>query len=97
MVVGFGLRNINGAILELILCLLMIHKGDDYARRMNLYISRFSDGVLFSYSTIKKMATDGGGGVVMASATISSVDIGPGFFFLLIFVYKLTSTNSYML
>jgi hypothetical protein len=30
-----------------------------YARRMNLYISRFSDGVLFSYSTIKKMATDG--------------------------------------
>jgi hypothetical protein len=32
----------------------LIHreKGDDYARRMNLYISRFSDGVLFSYSTI---------------------------------------------
>jgi hypothetical protein len=41
-----------------------ISKGDDYARRMNLYISRFSDGVLFSYSMVfKKMATDEGGGV----------------------------------
>ncbi len=32
---------------------------------MNLYISRFSDGVLiFLFYGIKKMATDGGDGVV---------------------------------
>jgi hypothetical protein len=28
------------------------YKGGDYVGRMNLYISHFSDGVLFSYSTI---------------------------------------------
>jgi len=41
-----------------------ISQGDDYAMWMNLYMSRFSDGVLISYSTINKMATDGGGGGV---------------------------------
>jgi hypothetical protein len=71
---------------------------------MNLYISRFSDGVLFSYSTVyKKMATDGGGGVVdgerddFKHGYWSRVEIPTRMqiFFLLIFVYKLTSTNSY--
>jgi hypothetical protein len=32
----------------------LITLGDDYATPMNLYISRFSDGVLFSYSTVYK-------------------------------------------
>ena len=51
-----------------------------YARRMNLYISHFSDGVLFSYSTVYKKnghwRRGRGGG--WQSATISSADIGPG-------------------
>ena len=73
---------------------------------MNLYISHFSDGVLFSYSTVyKKMATDGGAGWWMAERDDfkrgywSWVEIPTGFkfFFSLIFVYKLTSTNSYIL
>jgi hypothetical protein len=29
-------------------------KGDDYVTRVNLYMSRFSDGVLISYSTVYK-------------------------------------------
>ena len=81
-----------------------IKKGWLYARRMNLYISRFSYGVLFSYSTINKMATDGGGGEVdgrddFKRGYSSRVEIPTRMqiFFLLIFVYKLTSTNSYML
>ena len=74
---------------------------------MNLYISHFSDGVIFSYSTVykkkKKMATDGGGGVVDGRARRFQAQIlVPGWnpnpdanLFSLIFVYKLTSTNSY--
>ena len=39
--------------------------GGDYVGRMNLYISHFSDGVLFLILRyIKKMATDVEGGVV---------------------------------
>ncbi len=54
--------------------------GGDYVGRMNLYISHFSDGVLFSYSTVYKKnghwrRRRGGG---WQSATISSADIGPG-------------------
>ncbi len=44
----------------------MLHLGDEYVvTRVNLYMSRFSDGVLISYCTINKMATDGGGGGVV--------------------------------
>ena len=85
-------------------CASLLDKGDDYATPMNLYISRFSDGVLFSYSTryIKKMATDGGGGVVDSDF---KEDIGPGLKsqpgcktidqYEFIQLYKLYSTNSY--
>jgi hypothetical protein len=78
--------------------------GDEYATPMNVYISRFSDGVLFSYSTVyKKMATDVRGGVVDGRARRFQAQIlVPGWnpnpdanLFSLIFVYKLTSTNSY--
>ena len=45
---------------------------------------------------IKKMATDGGGGVVDGRARVE-IPSRMQIFFLLIFEYKLTSTNSYML
>jgi hypothetical protein len=66
--------------------------------------SHFSDGVLI-LRYINKMGTNGGGGVVVVSALRrckqywSRVEIPTGCksFFSLIFVYKLTSTNSYIL
>ena len=65
--------------------------------------SHFSDGVLI-LRYINKMGTNGGAGVVMVSALRrckpywSRVEIPTGCksFFSLIFVYKLTSTNSYI-
>ena len=77
-------------------------EGDDYyyVTRMNLYISHFSDGVLI-LRYINKMGTRGGGVVAtIASHTLlARVEIPTGCksFFSLIFVYKLTSTNSYIL
>ena len=66
--------------------------------------SHFSDGVLI-LRYINKMGTYGGGEVVVVSALRrckpywSRVEIPTGCksFFSLIFVYKLTSTNSYIL
>ncbi len=66
--------------------------------------SHFSDGVLILWY-INKMGTNGGSGVVVVSALrrcmpyCSRVEIPTGCksFFSLIFVYKLFSTNSYIL
>jgi hypothetical protein len=75
-----------------------------YARRMNLYISRFLDGVLFSYSTVLKKwpLTEGAGWWIAECDDFkrgywSRVEIPTRMqiFFSLIFVYKLISTNSY--
>ena len=83
-----------------------IFYGGDYVGRMNLYISHFSDGVLFSYSTVyKKWPLTEEVGWWMAERNDfkrgywSRVEIPTGCksFFSLIFVYKLTSMNLYIL
>jgi hypothetical protein len=96
----------NHIVYEFVLYNLYNNKGMTICHTNEFVQSQFSDGVLFSYSTVyKKMATDRGGGVVDGRARRFQARIlVPGWnpnrmqiFFSLIFVYKLTSMNSYIL
>ncbi len=89
---------------EAFLALSLLRKGLTINCTNEFVQSHFSDGVLI-LRYISKMGTNGGSGVVVVSALRrckpywSRVEIPTGCksFFSLIFVYKLTSTNSYIL